>query len=168
MEQVISKSDPYNLARQQIACWRGNCVDFYARGERVIGQSLLAIRAASKLPESIKLPHLAGQRVAIFQAQLVSIGLSEKALNAVGRALTEWFQLDEARTYLAHGVLDVTLDSHAKWFAIFDANVFRANEVKAQRWTISAGEAQQHLENLETAWKNLSAQLGQVRKAIAS
>jgi hypothetical protein len=161
-------ADPHDAARRQVERWRGSCLDFYARGEKVVGQCLLALKNSANAPTGLKLPHLAGQRILALQSQLGAVGLSAKANTAVESAFAEWQLLDDARAYLAHGVVTVTLDQRGDWFAIFDMTVFRANEAKSQRWALSSCEAKRHADRLDQAWKVLSAQLGQVRKKLST
>lgn len=162
-----SPTDNYATARSDVASWRGSCLDVYARGERAIGQCLLAMKSHSKFGETVKLQHLAGQRTATVQGLLDGLGLTGKALKAVKNALDLWLQLDSQRAFLAHGVVQVALDQKGQWVAIFDMVVFRANIATSQRWAVTALEAKEHTERLETAWKSLSAQLGQVRKRVS-
>ncbi len=92
---------PHDIARLLISTWRGSCMDIYARGEKIIGQTLEAIRSDAKDPKAIKLEHLGGQRSKALASQLEQLPLTEKQAKAMKSALEIWRKYEEQRTFLA-------------------------------------------------------------------
>jgi len=163
-EEVNSVGKPHDLARAAIESWRGRCIDLFARGEKVIGQTLEAIRAAAKEPTTVKLRHLAGQRSEDISRQLRGLKFPAKQSNKLVEAVTGWRVFEAKRVFFAHATMTVTLDSKGKWFAVFDMTVYRSDQPQRERWVVSECEANEFANFLDASWKQLSAQLGQVRK----
>ena len=159
----VTALKPHEIARIEIETWRGHCLDVFAKGERVVGQTLESLRLSAKGATTIKLRHLAGQRADDLAKHISDSGISAKQAKSVASALASWREFEERRNYLAHAVSTVTLDAKGGWFVLFDMTVYRSDQGAAQRWALGATEAAQFAHQLEASGKHLSAQLGQVR-----
>lgn len=145
----------------EINAWRGECLNVFARGESAVGEALQA-------SEPTKLPHLAGQRLAMLQAKIKDYSATKKQEQALGTAITEWIHVEERRPYLAHGVTTQFIDTRDRWAVFIDMVVFRKNIATKQRWALTENEAIEFKENLLNAYKSLSSQLGQFKKRAST
>jgi len=98
--------DAHRRAIDQANCWRGRCVNYFARGELVIGE---ALATSSAKP----LPMLLSQRIARL-IDLVNDRPKELA------ALDQFQSLASDRNSIVHGAGKVFVDSEGKWLLILE------------------------------------------------
>ena len=146
----------------EIAAWRGECLNFFARTEAAVSKSLDDAFSAGKVT---KIRHLAGQRLADLAELSEQISGTNKQLAAFSNALRTWQSVESKRQFLAHGTLMIAQGQQG-WVAIFDLTTYRGSERSAERWTVTQAEASEFLESLKDAFKRLSGQLGHFRKRI--
>jgi hypothetical protein len=151
---------PYDQATAEIAGWRGRCLDLFARGERAIGS---ALETSGRDPDS-KINHLAGQRMVQLERVAASPEATGKQRQAFDAARTAWKEVDAKRAYLAHGVATPLLDKNGAWQVRLDFTDYRGSKLERRQWTASRSEAYDFEARLASAFKLMSAQLGQLRK----
>jgi len=116
----------------------------------------------------VKLRHLFGQKLADLIALSERIKGTPKQVRAFSNALELWREVEVRRQYLAHGVASVSHDNRRNWIVMFDMVSHRSNTREPLRWAVKQEEAEQFLANLEQAFKQLSAQLGNFRKRLSA
>jgi OST-HTH/LOTUS domain len=158
---------PHDIAQLLISTWRGSCLDIYARGEQIIGQTLEAMRAKAKDYKLVKLQHLAGQRAGDLLRYVDKLSLTASDRLAVISAMNSWLELNDIRAYLAHGAAEITLDAKSNWYAIFCMTVYNNDKPDIRRWAISESEAQEFSIELEDCEKQLGSQLMLVRQCLS-
>ena len=147
-----------------VDCWRGQCLNYFARSEAAVSKSLDAAQAVGKI-STIK--HLAGQRLAELVRISEELSGTSKQITAFANALRIWQSIESKRQFLAHGVAAISHDPQGQWVALFDLVTYRANNRTEERWAIRQSEAEIFLSELAAAFKSLSGQLGHFRKRIA-
>jgi len=153
----------HRVARAEIEAWRGRCVDLYSRSELAVSSTLEAALVAG-LPAPLR--HLAGQRLSDLGALAASTKGTTKQHNALLAAIRDWQAMDESRSFLAHGVLKELLDRNGNWSAQLDIKCFKKNAVIDQRKVFSEPEAKKLETLLQSRFKTLSSQLGQLRTRL--
>ena len=148
---------------QSVDCWRGQCLNYFARTEAAVSRSLDAAQKSGKIRN---IRHLAGQRLADLITLSDEISSTDKQRSAFSNALESWRNIELSRQYLAHGVATVAVDNKGGWIAIFDLKTYRSNLGKDERWTVKQYEAEKFTQQLDAAFKTLSGQLGQFRKRV--
>ena len=144
-------------------CWRGSCLNYFARTEAAVAKTLEAAQTSGKLRN---IRHLAGQRLSDLIALSGEIDATDKQKSALSKALKSWQSLEQNRQYLAHGVATIAVDQKGAWIAIYDLKTYRSNVGKEERWAVKQSEAEEFSSQLGQAFKLLSGQLGQFRKRI--
>lgn len=147
-------------AQQEVAAWRGHCLNFFARGEMAIGVTL-------READAPKLRHLAGQRLDDLVRIASQTESTEKQAKAFKQAIECWQKVEGHRHFLAHGVASVSFNEKGEWTALFDVTSFRGNKPNDERLAIRQDEAENFLGKVQQAFQNLSSQLGQFRKRLA-
>nr|WP_166177670.1 hypothetical protein [Altererythrobacter segetis] len=155
----------HDLASAEIDGWRGRCLDIFARGERAVS---LALEAARAKDGTLKIKHLAGQRM----SDLAEIVSAEKATlkqtRAIQTALESWAQVEGRRAYFAHGVVTVLLNEQGIWHVQLDFAAYRSSRVEDHRWNLSRSEADAFEAQLIEAFAELSRELGQLKKRLSA
>ena len=159
----VAGPKPHDLACAEIAAWRGRCLDLFAKGERSVSQALEVLRACDP---SIKIKHLASQRLNDLVGVTSALTLTGKQRKSLDSALKAWEAVDARRKLFAHGVATPLLDKQGSWHIRFDFIVFPQAELV--QWTASRAEANEFESDLTTAFKALSTELGQLKKRSAS
>lgn len=163
-DQSIAK--PHDIAAGEINGWRGRCLNLFAKAERAVA---LTLEIANQQNASLTIRHLSGQRLADLAKFAEGIGqMTEKQHKALLFALESWQRVECKRVYLAHGVLTVLLDRQADWHVQLDFTRYLTKSREPQRWNCSRREAEQFEAELEKGFKDMSAQLGHLRKRLAS
>ena len=123
-------------------CWRGRCVNQFARGERLISEALLTAVPGAKLPM------LLGQRVDKL-AKLVEA--KPKSANAI-----ETFRgLGSIRNAIVHGDGSVFIDGQGRWLLQL---TFVAGNALVQE-TVNELEADRLLREIQQCVQRLGTQL---------
>lgn len=92
----------HRVAIEQANCWRGRCVNHFARGELILGEALLAS------PNPRLLPMLLSQRLSRLEGMIKS---DAKKITAL-----EGFKLEiDDRNAIVHGAGKVTVDEEGRW-----------------------------------------------------
>jgi hypothetical protein len=155
---------PHDIASAHIDTWRGRCLDFFARGERAVGQLLEAAIVAGR---PVKLRHLGGQRLADSTAFAETCGGTAKQVAALRLSLQSWQAVEARRSFFAHGVATTLLDKNGRWFVTLDFIAYRSNSPVPERWTLSGSEAAEFEERLSEAFVALARELGQLKTRLA-
>ena len=156
---------PHDIAAAEINCWRGRCLDLFAKAEAAVD---LALRSAIERGMAASMKHLTGQRL----AEIVSLASSEaratdRQKQALIASLENWQALYAKRNFFAHGVATVLMDRHGRWSVQLDFWVYRTGREILERWSWNKDEALQFEADLEQCFKALSAQLGCFRSRLA-
>jgi len=104
---IESLKSAHRAAVERANCWRGRCVNLFARGERVISQALLAS------PQGAKLPMLNSQRL----DRLSKASVDKPRLS---KALAEFGELADVRNIIVHGESRVYIDVNEQWLLRFE------------------------------------------------
>jgi len=91
-----------------------------------------------------------------------------KQKQAVQAALEAWADVESRRASFAHGVAIALLDKNGTWHVQLDFVAYRSNRADPCRWNLSRSEAESFEARLAEAFKQLSSQLGQVKKRLSS
>ena len=102
---AISLQDAHGDAIERANAWRGRCVNLFARGEAIIGQTLIA-RAPGQ-----PLPMLLSQRIARLRKAVAGTGDQEQALD-------EFSAFANERNAIVHGEGKVFIDRNGGWLLI--------------------------------------------------
>ena len=97
-----SLSSAHRAAVEEANCWRGRCVNLFARGERIVSEALIAFHGHAKLPM------LTSQRL-----DRLSKALDDKPRTA--KALAAFGDLADVRNVIVHGESRVFIDVNGKW-----------------------------------------------------
>jgi hypothetical protein len=154
---------PHDIASAHVESWRGRCLDFFARAERAVGQTLEAAVTAGK---PVKLRHLGGQRLVDLTGFAETCGGTAKQVAALRLSLQSWQRVEARRSFLAHGVATTLLDKNAQWFVTLDFTAYRSNTPVPDRWTLSGPEAAEFERRLSEAFVGLTRELGQLKKRL--
>jgi len=155
----------FDAARDAVTAWRGRCLDLFSRSETAVTETLLALAALDGRPETIRLPHLVGQRYDALAVAIGPEGPFEKDGKAAFEALARFRQHDLLRTNVAHGVFTVTLDRHGRWHLVSRVLVLRSGCESRSVFVAEQDEAAEILRTLEKNSSRLRSTLGQLRKA---
>ena len=98
--QVVLLEESVSRATDRANCWRGWAVNQFARGERILADSLKARDCNAKIPDVLK------QRVEQLRPQVDT---------AAQTALDEFLRLTVHRNALAHGDGMITVDRRGRW-----------------------------------------------------
>ena len=109
--------EPFDDAVQRVNEWRGRCIDAFTRAEMAVTDCLVAVVGTDR-GKKIKLPHLVGQRFAALTAAVVPGGPFEVEGRLALPPLKAFEELNVVRTFLCHGVADVTLGRQCRWTAV--------------------------------------------------
>ncbi|MEO6040698.1 MAG: hypothetical protein ABIP41_02245 [Croceibacterium sp.] len=156
---------PHIQAAAEIAAWRGRCIDVFAKGERAVGQVL---ELANAKDGSIKIRHLAGQRMADVEEIVDKMTATASQQQAARDAIGNWKDAENKRAFIAHGISTPLLDRNGYWYVHLDFVAYRGSRCEARRWSVSGSEAVEFEASLTEAFKGLATQLGQVRKRFAA
>ena len=111
---------------------------------------------------------MAGQRLTDLEALIAEEVATPKQIAGLAKAITAWHQLENTRTFLAHGEVTVLVDQRGDWSARFDLTRYKANCAIDERWIANQTEAEAFEVELQTAFLLLSQQLGQLRKRLSA
>ena len=123
-------------------CWRGRCVNLFAKGERIIGEAL------RKHDPDKPLPMLLSQRVAKLTALLSTDCKKTSALKAFAAEADQ-------RNAIVHGDGKVFVDRYGQWLLTLHA-LDRSGSVSRQ---VAQAEGDQQLRNLKSVVDRLAALL---------
>lgn len=146
---------------QDIAAWRGRCLEHCSRAEHAITETLIAVRDHDRA--IITLHPLAGQRANHLASVLLA--LSNKGItteNAL-EALNDWRGHEGIRATLAHAIFTGLLDRHGNWFVQIEQIDVRAKQEVRQWHSISHKAANKIEESLKHASKQLLSKLTKIR-----
>jgi hypothetical protein len=159
---------PFQIAQVEIDQWRGSCLNAFSIGEAAISKVLEKLAALPLDCPVPKIDHLAGQRASQLALLLPKLPLTKNQRNALYGALGDWRSREQERTFLAHGVVSVSLQRDHQWFAIFDVRVYRNGIPEQPRWTVSHKEADEFATALKNAGDKLAQSCGAVPNWLAS
>jgi hypothetical protein len=159
--------EPFAVAREAAAAWRGKCIEIFARSETAITEALLVLAGADEA-NAPKLPHLVGQR---YEALLRAVDhegpFPRERMNA--RAAVAAFRTNDAlRTFLTHGSFTVTLDQRGRWHLVIRVVALCSGRVARDLFATDEEEAADTLRTLLRDGNRLGSALGQLRQRIAS
>ena len=150
----------FDIARAEIEAWRGECLDFFALGEAMIGALLeLALDCGFE----IEFQQQAPQRTLEAMRLVELVGGSDEEVKNSLDALIRWQGVESRGELLAHGMLTEALDRHGKWYAIFDMVTYHTGKPNKGRWVASQADSEEFTSQLRRAHTKLKLQLGCVR-----
>ena len=150
----------YDVARAEIEAWRGECLDFFAQGEAMIGALL---ELAQDHGFEIELHQQASQRTLEAMRLVELVGGSEDEVKDALEALVRWQGVESRGELLAHGMLTEALDRHGKWYAVVDMVTYHAGKPNKGRWVAGQADSEEFTTQLRRAHAKLKLQLGCVR-----
>ena len=153
---------PHDLARVEIETWRGRCLNVFARMEKSVTQTLLRLQEGD--PKVVIEP-LAVQRLKSLEAIMASYPATAAQQSARHTAIASWRALDVMRPFLSHGILTELVGRTGEWQLQLDFIAVRKGKSEVQRLNWSKAESLEFEEKLQAAFKALTNQLGQLRKA---
>jgi len=156
----LDSFSPHDIARAEIEAWRGECLDFFAQGESMIG-SLLEL--ALDQGYEVQLNQFAPQRTLEAMRLVDMVGGTDDEVKDAGDALLGWQAVETRGELLAHGTSTTTLDRHGNWYAIIDTVSYRAGKANKGRWVVSHADTDDFARQLGRAFTKLKVQLGCVR-----
>jgi hypothetical protein len=129
-------------AIEHVNCWRGRCVNQFARGERLISEALLTAIPGAKLPM------LLGQRVDKLAKLVEAKPKSAKAVEA-------FRGLGSLRNAIVHGDGSVFIDGQGRWLLQL---TFVAGNALVQE-TVNKVDADRLLRKIQQCVQRLGTQL---------
>ncbi len=153
---------PHDLARVEIETWRGRCLNVFARMEKSVTETLVRLRDGN---HHLSLEPLAGQRFKTLEGMITVYPATTAQHQARQKALDSWRELDVMRPFFSHGILTELIGRTGEWHLQFDFIAIRKGKAEVQRLNWSKAEALAFEERLLAAFKALTNQLGQLRKA---
>ena len=147
---------PHELARVEVEAWRGECLDFFGKGQALIGNLLQVARRAGHrmyLYERV-------QDRTVEAVRLADMMQGKTQAEDASAVLAAWQSLESRCDLLANGVATETLDREGNWYALFDMVAYRSGSAARGRWTVSRAEAESFLQELDHSLTLLSQQLG--------
>ena len=158
-----SLSDAHKSAMQAANCWRGHCIDWYARIDEALIDTLRAI-AASHPEANAQQPALFGQRVEAVRCALSGDllprqgGAALKALDAIDEQL-------KSRNLIVHATGSILITRYGDWAwrYRFTPNGKAATLVNA---VLDMAEANALEDRLAARGRSLCAHLKNFRKAL--
>ncbi len=156
-------ADDRTVARGEIECWRGQCLDKYSRIESAIGKTLESAQAQRAVT---RIPHLAGQRLCELEKLAANVPGTNRQKAALTAALDRFRPLEHDRAFIVHGVMTVLLDERGMWWANFDIVVYGKAVAEPRRRIFAKKEAIAFYEELSAAFAALSREVGQLRKRL--
>jgi hypothetical protein len=151
---------PHDMARAEIEAWRGECLDFFAQGEAMIG---LLLELALKLGYEVELNQFAPQRTLEAMRLVELVGGTDEEVRDALDALGLWQGVESRGELLAHGTSTTVLDRQGNWFAIIDTVTYRAGKPNKGRWVVSHAETDEFAKQLGRAFTKIKYQLGCTR-----
>lgn len=155
---------PHDLARVEIETWRGRCLNVFARMEKSVTETLVRLQDGDP---KLALEPLAGQRLKTLEGIMSAFPATPAQQQARRNALSSWRELDVMRPFLSHGILTELVGRTGEWHLQLDFIAVRKGKGEGQRLNWSKAEAHAFEERLHAAFKALTNQLGQLRKAAA-
>ena len=152
--------DKHRIARAEIDSWRGRLIDYFARGETAVAQTLVC---AADNGRKINLRHFAGQRLDDLMALAKTEPGTDRQNAAFTSALDAWRLLEARRVFLAHGNVSEWLDQRGNWAAIFDVRIYKSGVVQHERWAATKSDADAFEAAAIAGFKSMSGQLGVFR-----
>ena len=113
-----------------------------------------------------KIRHLSGQKFTDVVDACECLQLTARQKSAFKRAVIRWEGVQAKRAIMAHGVGTEVLDRYGNWFVVFDMVTHKDDEAIEMRWTLSQAETIEFQSDLAESFKNLSNQLGQMKKHL--
>jgi hypothetical protein len=155
---------PHDLARVEIETWRGRCLNVFARMEKSVTETLMRLQDGNP---KLALEPLAGQRFKTLEGIMTEFPATPAQQQARRNALASWRELDVMRPFFSHGILTELIGRTGEWHLQLDFIAVRKGKGEGQRLNWSKAEALAFEERLQAAFKALTNQLGQLRKAAA-
>ena len=140
--------------------WRGQCLNVFARVEDAV---IRALEAAVEGELTRKIPHLAGQRLAVLEILARQASFTDKQRERFEAVMADWKAIEAKRLFLAHGVATAARENNGAWIVLFDVTVYRANRPLHDRWAIKQSEAIAFAKELTAAHAKVCQQLGILR-----
>ena len=154
--QGFEGMSPHELARVEIEAWRGECLDFFGKGQAQIGNLLQLARQAGYRATL----HERAQDRTVEAVRIADMLSGKTQAEDASAVLAAWQSLESRCELLANGVATETLDREGNWYALFDMVAYRGGGAARGRWTVSRAEAESFLQELEHSLILLSQQLG--------
>ena len=164
-EQLSIVVNQFDLARQDIERWRGGCLDLFSRCEAAV---IDALREARACKLSVKLDHLAGQRMTELLELNESRPATTRQSKAFHTAYTEWRDIELKRSYLAHGVASESIDREGAWVAMLDIVLCEKGADRPHRWTVTMSEATKFETRLRAGLAKFKGEIGHLKKRLAA
>ena len=130
---------PHTIARAEIDCWRGRCIDIFAKAERAVASALETARSTGM---SARLQHLAGQRLDDLQTLVAGDDATEKQKKSLRVAIEAWCSIEGRRSVLAPGVATELLDRLGVWSVRFDLTTYKGNIGTPEHVVMTKAEAE--------------------------
>lgn len=165
IEAVLPRA-PFETARDAAAAWRGRCLDIFARCEAAITETLLVLAATEGRGDSIKLPHLVGQRYDALSTAVSAAGAFAEEGKSAADAVRQFLRHDALRARLAHGTFTVTLDHRGRWHLVARVISLRTGREARDLFAIEEGKAAEVLAAIEKDGSRLRSTLGQLRQRV--
>jgi hypothetical protein len=164
---VISPADdPFDAACRRVNEWRGRCVDAFSRAEDAVTKCLIVLGQVSDRGQTVKQPHLIGQRYEALSTAISAQGPFAEEGRAASSALQSMQRHSTFRNEICHGVAKVAVDRSNRWLIVLRTTTLRGNRAERSTLAIDEAEAAEHLAEIVRASRDLCSKLGMLRKAI--
>ncbi|MCJ2179598.1 hypothetical protein [Novosphingobium album (ex Hu et al. 2023)] len=127
--------------------------------EMVVAEALATLSEIASSGARSLLPHLVGQRFEALRAVVGSNGPLSDVGCRVADVLEEFYEFHRYRTYLCHGVSDLSFGHNGDWLITLHMTNFSAGIIKRSNVSITATQAALLLEQLRSARQRLDGQL---------
>jgi hypothetical protein len=160
--------DKWEDAIAQANCWRGDCLQSFAQSEMAVTETLLVLNAVEERGNSVKLPHLIGQR---FEALKLATGPDGAFANEGAKAheaISAFLVREQLRAFLCHGIAKVVLERSGSWIAIFNLTTLRNQKCDRTQLVVTQVDANRMLQDIKQSGAKLGTALGNLRKQFSS
>jgi hypothetical protein len=142
-------------------------LDIFTRSEAAVTETLIILANEERDTDSVKMPHLVGQRYHALATVLASDVSSSGRWNAAAAdALSSFHHYDQLRTHVVHGVFSVTLDQSGLWHLTSRLLALRSGREAREVFAASEREGAQIMTSLEKDGTRLRQALGQLRRRL--
>lgn len=143
--------------------WRGRCIAHFSKAEYTVAEMLAYM--SQRQANTIKLPHLLGQRLSRLSSTIESESTLGKAGATAIAAVAAMADLQGLRNFLCHGRSMILLNEQGQCYCLFE---MIGQEGEKHTMALAAAEMDAK-ESLVIERKNaLCTALGQIRKALVS
>lgn len=113
--------------------WRGNTVQRFACAEQAVSETLIVMSELKERADTIRLPHLTGQRFQALSDAIASNGPFATEGAAARDILAAFRRHEDLRPFLCHGLGRIAFDRHSRWLLVLDMLVFQAGKSEKRR-----------------------------------